>query len=102
MWFHNCMLKKALQKVQKDGVSREIRGLMFGGPRVPTCSDPWPVRVGDTQVGQITSGIWSPRLKANIGLSMIDRGFWDIGQDVQVETPDGHNRSGQIVALPMA
>ncbi|MFV1602715.1 dimethylsulfoniopropionate demethylase [Phaeobacter sp. JH20_24] len=92
---------KALQKIQNDGVSREIRGLKFGGTRVPTCSVPWPVFAGNKQVGQITSGIWSPRLNANIGLSMIDRGFWDIGQDVRIETPDGETRTGQIVALPM-
>lgn len=93
---------EALQKIQAEGASREIRGLKFNGDRVPTCSTPWPVLVGDRQIGQITSGIWSPRLKVNIGLSMIDCSYWDIGQEVRIKTPETDPRVGEIVALPMA
>ena len=31
------------------------------------------------KIGQIASGIYSPRIKKNIGLSMINRDFWDLG-----------------------
>ena len=92
---------KALQKIAEEGVKREIRGLVFDGDPVPACSKPWPVMAGGRQVGQITSGIWSPRLKANVGLSMIDRGYWDIGQEIEVHTPDGAARGGRIEELPM-
>ncbi len=93
--------RKALQEIAARGVSREIRGVVFSGDSVPPCSKPWPVMVGDRQVGDITSGTWSPRLKANIGLSMIDRAFWTIGQGVEVQTPDGNLHTGKIVELPM-
>jgi dimethylsulfoniopropionate demethylase len=36
-----------------------------------------------------------------VGLSLIDRGFWDIGQPVRVHTSDGVEREGEIVPLPM-
>ena len=98
----DCLGLPALQQIAAEGVAREIRGLRFGGGPVPTCSIPWPVMVGDRQVGQITSGIWSPRFRQNVGLSLIDRGFWDIGQPVHVLTPDGARREGEIVPLPMA
>ena len=58
--------------------------------------------VGQQQVGQITSGIWSPRLKANVGQSLIERGFWEIGQEVMVVTADGEHRQGKITTMPMA
>lgn len=96
-----CLGLAALQDLAHRGVSREIRGLRFAGGPVPTCSTPWPVMVADRQVGQITSGIWSPRFRENVGLSLIDRGYWDIGQKVSVHTPDGAARDGRIVALPM-
>lgn len=96
-----CLGLAALQDLAHRGVSREIRGLRFAGGPVPTCSTPWPVMVADRQVGQITSGIWSPRFSENVGLSLIDRGYWDIGQKVSVHTPDGAARDGRIVALPM-
>jgi dimethylsulfoniopropionate demethylase len=91
----------ALENIATDGVTRKIRGIVFDGGPCPTCSVPWPVMVGKQQVGQITSGAWSPRLKANVGQSMIDREFWKIGQDVIVITPDGQNRSGKISKFPM-
>ena len=93
--------RSALQKIAAKGVGREIRGITFGGNPCPTCSQPWPVFAANQQVGQITSGIWSPRLKTNIGQSMIDRDFWKPGQTIEVVLPNGNMRSGNIVALPI-
>ena len=93
--------RSALQKIAAKGVGREIRGITFGGDPCPTCSQPWPVFAANQQVGQITSGIWSPRLKTNIGQSMIDRDFWKLGQAIKVVLPNGDMRSGNVVALPI-
>ena len=93
--------RAALQKIAAAGVTREIRGVAFDGGPCPTCSKPWPVMVEDRQVGQITSAIWSPRLKHNVGQSMIDRGFWDGGQVVTVHVQDGSVSEGIVTALPM-
>ena len=56
--------------------------------------------VGDKKVGNITSAIWSPRLESNVGLSMIDREFWNVGQTVSVQMPENNIASGEIVELP--
>jgi dimethylsulfoniopropionate demethylase len=93
--------RKALQDIAAKGVTREIRGITFDGSPCPTCSKPWPVMVGDTRVGQITSAIWSPRLKCNVGQSMIDRAFWDSGQAVTVQVQDGSVSNGIVTTLPM-
>ena len=93
--------RAALQKIATEGVTREIRGVVFDGDPCPTCAKPWPVLAGDLQVGQITSGIWSPRLKKNIGQSMIDRGFWEPGQAIKVALPNGSIRQGNVAALPI-
>ena len=93
--------RAALQKIAAEGVNREIRGITFGGDPCPTCAKPWPVFSAERQVGQITSGIWSPRLKKNIGQSMVDRDFWDPGQAVTVVLPNGNIRGGNVVALPI-
>lgn len=98
----DCIGLPALRRIAARGVDREIKGLKFSGGPVPTCSIPWPVMVGDRQVGQVTSGTWSLRFRENVGLSLIERGFWDIGQPIAVHTPDGERRRGEIVALPMA
>lgn len=92
----------ALQRAVDVGVGRQIRGVLFDGGPCPTCAAPWPVLVGDRQVGQITSAIWSPRLKRNVGLSLIDRAFWDPGKSVEVACADGTLRDGEVSALPFA
>ena len=48
----------------------------------------------------LNSFIYSPRIKKNIGLSMILKDHWDIGKNVLVETLDGDLRKGIINALP--
>ncbi|NNF80506.1 MAG: dimethylsulfoniopropionate demethylase [Rhizobiales bacterium] len=99
------MGQHAIEEIRTAGHQREIRGIAFGGSPCPQCVVPWTVRAagGDQPwIGQITSGIYSPNLKANIGLSMVERGFWEPGQPVLVETPDGQIREGQVNSLPFA
>ena len=94
--------RAALQKLSSNGIERQIRGILFDGGPCPNCAEPWPVKAGDRQVGQITSAIWSPRLKRNVGLSLIDKGFWDVGQPLIVHSKDGVTRVGEVSALPFA
>ncbi len=94
--------RAALQKIAADGVAREIRGVAFGGGPCPTCSKPWPVMVDDREVGRITSAIWSPRLKRNVGQGMIARAYWHAGLPVKVHSQDGLVRTGEISDLPFA
>ncbi|MCR9152398.1 MAG: dimethylsulfoniopropionate demethylase [Rhodobacteraceae bacterium] len=94
--------RDALDLIAAAGVAREIRGVLFDGGPCPACAAPWPVRVGGQQVGRVTSAAWSPRLKRNVGLSLIDRAFWDPGQPVTVDSADGLRRDGEVSALPFA
>ena len=52
------------------------------------------------KIGQIASGIYSPRIKKNVGLSMILKNHWEIGQNVIVKTLDGSKHEGIITTLP--
>ena len=93
--------KAALNKIRKDGIKQKIRGIIFDGGPCPTCAKPFPVYSNSkVKIGQITSGIYSPRLKKNIGLSMILKDYWNIGNEVLVETPDNKLRAGTISSLP--
>jgi len=91
---------KALQSISAQGHQREIRGVLFDGGPGPVCGKPWPVKADNVKVGQITSAMWSPRLKRNVGLSMIERSHWAPGQAVIVHCPDGVDRPGEVVLLP--
>ena len=94
--------REALGRIATGGVTRIMRGVVFDGPPGPVCATPWPITAVGRIVGRITSAAWSPRLKRNVGLSLIDREFWGPGQPVEVETPDGTIRPGEVSALPFA
>ncbi len=99
----DCVGINALRVIAEEGPHQEIRGVQFDGAPCPTCAIPWPVIADNsTQIGQITSAICSPRLKRNIGLSMISKEYWDPGTKVTVLTSDGLARSGTISNLPFA
>ena len=93
--------KTALQRIANIGPTQRLSGIRFGGGKAPPCGKPFPLTTLDgKEVGQITSGIFSPRFDCNIGLSMIARSHWDIGTSLMVHTPDGIARRASVAALP--
>ena len=99
----DCIGLNALQRIAQDGVRRRIRGVLFDGEPCPPCGKPWPVLADGSsgpEIGRITSAAYSPRLQQNVGLSMIDRGYWEPGQKVAVLSVDGKRRAGRVAGLP--
>jgi len=98
---HDFIGKSALEKIKKEEINQQIRGIVFDKDPCPTCYEPFPVFTEDgKKIGQITSAIYSPRIKKNIGLSMISKDYWNKGQKLIIETPDGKKRKGIITSLP--
>ena len=98
---HDFIGKQALTKIHNDGVKQRMKGIIFEGDPCSGIGQPLPVFSKDNKmIGQITSGIYSPRVRKNIGLSMILKEYWDEGQDVIVQTLDGHKNNGTITSLP--
>ena len=90
----------ALQKINARGIKRQMRGILFDGGPCPSVGKPWPVMAEGKQIGQITSGIYSPKFKQNVGLSLMDEGFWDPGTAVTVLSSDAKKRPGFVSSLP--
>lgn len=92
--------KAALQKIKKEGVLRKQVGLEIGGePLSGPNTTVWPVFVGETNVGSLTSAIYSPRLERNIALSMVKSEFATVGTRLQVQMPRGR-QSATVVEKP--
>ena len=93
--------REPLIKIAERGPERLMRGILFDGPKHQgAVTIPWKVYSAERQVGQITSGIWSPKYKRHVGLSMIERESWGIGEPVLVQDNLGNMRPGEISALP--
>jgi dimethylsulfoniopropionate demethylase len=91
--------RKALEKIQEEGVKRRIMGIRIGGDPVPGCVEPWPISAKGKTVGAVSSAAFSPDLAGNIGFAMLDRDFWEPGQKVEVAAPDG-TRQAMVAELP--
>ena len=98
---HEFVGKEALKKIKLQGIKQKIRGIIFDGePYSPNGKLLNVFSEKNNKIGQITSGIYSPSLKKNIGLSMILKDYWDIGQNVVIETIDKRKIKGVITTLP--
>ena len=98
---HDFIGKQALTKIQSEGIIQKMRGIIFDGAACAATGQPLKIFSKDNKrIGQITSGIFSPRIKKNIGLSMILKDYWNVGNEVIIETLDGEKRNGTITSLP--
>ena len=96
----NFIGKNALKKIKESGISRKQVGLVIeceplSGPNTTF----WPIKKNGKQIGKVTSAVYSPRLKKNIALAMIDINFSEVGANLEVNTHEGTYNS-TIVERP--
>ncbi|GGH21206.1 aminomethyltransferase [Cribrihabitans marinus] len=77
--------KSALKRIEEQGVSQQLVGLEIEGDPFTGSNDFfWPIMEGHRKVGTVTSAIYSPRLKKNIALAMVNSEFASVGKKLTV------------------
>ncbi len=90
----NFIGKDALKKIKKEGVTRKQVGLIiYCNPLSGPNTTFWPIKKNGKQIGKVTSAVYSPRLKENIALAIIDINFSEIGSNLEVTTHEGKYNS---------
>jgi aminomethyltransferase len=92
--------KDALKKIRRKGVTRKLVGVELAGDPIPFNTEKWLVKAGSKAVGRVTSAVWSPRLKKNIGYAMLPVAQAKMGAKLTVDIPDLGERQATIVAKP--
>ena len=83
----NFIGKAALTKIKKDGISRKQVGLELDcEPLEGPNTNFWSIKKDDKIIGKVTSAVYSPRLKKNIALAMIEINQSNIGNKFKVKT----------------
>ena len=81
----NFIGKKALKKIKDEGIKRKQVGLEIDSePLKAPNTTFWPILKNAKQIGKVTSAVYSPRLKRNIALGMVDINFSDIGTRLEI------------------
>ena len=86
----NFIGKEALRKIKKVGVKRKQVGLELdckplNGPNTTF----WSIHKDEKKIGKVTSAVYSPRLKKNIALAMVEINQSEIGNKLKVNAGDG-------------
>lgn len=73
--------KEALVRQKTEGLKRKLVGFEMekGIPR-----HGYPVFSGDKEIGHVTTGYFSPTLKRNIGLALVDSTFGEMGEAIGI------------------
>ena len=92
--------KAALKKIKAEGIRRKQVGLEINceplsGPNTTF----WSIKKDNNKIGKVTSAVYSPRLKKNIALAMINIENSEIGTSLEVNTNRG-NFEAIIVEKP--
>ena len=79
--------KAALKKIKAEGIKRKQVGLEINceplsGPNTTF----WSIKKDNNKIGKVTSAVYSPRLKKNIALAMVNIKYSEIGTKLIVET----------------
>ena len=79
--------KDALRRIKAKGVTRKLVGVEIHADPLDLNETAWPVSVKGAIVGMVTSAVFSPRLKRNIGYAMVPVAHAAVGTELLVETP---------------
>ena len=96
----NFIGKQALKKIKEDGIKRKQIGLEIkNNPLKAPNTTFWNILHDGKNVGKVTSAVYSPRLKKNIALAMVDIEFAKINGELNVEI-DGLLVNSIVVEKP--
>ncbi|MBX3323458.1 MAG: glycine cleavage system aminomethyltransferase GcvT [Phycisphaeraceae bacterium] len=87
----------ALEATQAKGVTRKLVGIACDGKRTPRQG--MPIKVGEAEIGQVTSGCLSPTLERPIAMGFVPIERAGAGQAVQIDAGKALIE-GQVVPLP--
>jgi glycine cleavage system T protein len=91
---------EALRRIQAEGVKRKLVGIELDGAPLDLNLTRWPVSLDGGPIGQVTSAVFSPRLKKNIGYATVPVEHAAMGNSLNVEIPEHGTRRATVTARP--
>ncbi len=92
--------KDALIKIKNEGIKRKQVGLHIEcDPLKQPNTTFWPIVKNNQTIGKVTSAIYSPRLKKNIGLGMLSIENSEVGTNIEIISNTKKFR-GKVVNKP--
>ncbi len=90
----------ALERIKAEGPTRFLAGVEIEGDPLDLNMTRWPVHVNGSELGFITSAVYSPRLERNIGYVMLPVEHAALGTRLTVRVPELGEREAAVVPRP--
>lgn len=87
--------REALRKIKASPLKRKLVGVEIDGPPLELNMTRWPVRPG----GHVSSAVYSPRLRKNIGFALVPAEYSAPGARLEVQLPEGP-RAAVVAPMP--
>ena len=93
--------KEALKAIKEKGLTEKLVGIELEGDPIRQAPENfWPIKNSDNKkIGRVSRAFFSPRLKKNIGLGIVDIDYADELTKFFVSTPHGDLES-VVVSMP--
>lgn len=96
----DCVALEALGRIRSRGVERRLVGVVLGGDRFPALNfTKWPASAAGRRAGPVTSAVYSPRLRQNIGYCWLPADLSEPGTEVEVASEWGR-RLARVTPMP--
>ena len=92
--------RDALKRIKAEGVKQKLTGIEIEGPRIEMNAIRWAVAANGTRTGRVSSALYSPRLKRNIGYAMMPLAYSALGTPLTVTIPGVGTRKSKVVPRP--
>jgi glycine cleavage system T protein len=91
---------EALRRIRAEGVKQKLVGIEVDGAPLDLNLTRWPVSRDGRPMGQVTSAVFSPRLKKNIGYAMVPIEHSGLGTSLSVTVPGQGDRMATVTVKP--
>jgi len=91
--------KEKLKKIKLKGVEKKLMCVKISTNIIDLTEEITVFNNNNIKIGEIRSGAFSPKFKMTVGIAMINRGYWEIGQKFKIEI-SGKKVSGEVCNLP--
>jgi len=92
--------RDALKRIKAEGVKQKLVGIEIEGVRIEMNAIRWAIAANGSRTGRITSALYSPRLKRNIGYAMMPIAYAALGTPLSVTIPGVGTRKAKVVPRP--
>ena len=91
--------KEKLKKIKKEGIKKKLMGVKIEASSV-SITEQISMFAEKKEIGMLRSAGFSPKFKKVVGIAMVDKNFWDLGQKFQTFI-NGKEVSGEVCTLPI-